>query len=55
MKKDDILITHRFIDYPSGDKETVLGVMLLKNGKGIIMETGVTPMPSKKNQDFMER
>ena len=44
-EKDDIVVTHRFIDFPSGDKEAVLGVMNLKNGKGIRMETGVTPMP----------
>ena len=46
-ENDDNLVTHRFIDFPSGDKEAVLGVMLLKNGKGIKMETGATPMPSK--------
>ena len=45
-ENDDILVTHRFIDFPSGDKEAVMGVMLLKNGKGIRMETGATPMPS---------
>tara|TARA_B110000014_G_C19891271_1_gene461140 strand:+ start:98 stop:424 length:327 start_codon:yes stop_codon:yes gene_type:complete len=45
-ENDDIVVTHRFIDFPSGDKEAVLGVMNLKNGKGIRMETGATPMPS---------
>ena len=45
-ENDDIVVTHRFIDFPSGDKEAVLGVMNLKNGKGIKMETGATPMPS---------
>ena len=44
-ENDDIVVTHRFIDFPSGDKEAVLGVINLKNGKGIRMETGVTPMP----------
>ena len=39
-ENDDIVVTHRFIDFPSGDKEAVLGVMNLKNGKGIRMETG---------------
>ena len=32
-ENEDILVTHRFIDFPSGDKEAVMGVMLLKNGK----------------------
>ena len=45
-ENDDIVVTHRFIDFPSGDKEAVLGVINLKNGKGIRMETGATPMPS---------
>ena len=45
-ENDDIVVTHRFIDFPSGDKEAVLGVMNLKNSKGIKMETGVTPMSS---------
>ena len=34
----------RMDDFPSGDKEAVLAVMSLKNGKGIRMETGATPM-----------
>ena len=45
-ENDDIVVTHRFVDFPSGDKEAVLGVINLKNGKGIRMETGATPMPS---------
>ena len=45
-ENDDILVTHRFINFPSGDKEAVMGVMLLKNGKGARMETGATPRPS---------
>ena len=40
------MVTHRFIDIPSDDKEAVLGVINLKNVKGIRMETGATPMPS---------
>ena len=44
-ENDDIVVTHRFIDFQSGDSEAVLGVMTLKNGKGIKMETGATPMP----------
>jgi hypothetical protein len=45
-ENDDIVVTHRFVDFPSGDKEAVLGVINLKNGKGIRMETGATRMPS---------
>ena len=45
-ENDEILVTHRFINFPSGDKEAVMGVMLLKNGKGIRMETGATPIPA---------
>ena len=44
-ENDDIVVTHRFIDFQSGDREAVLGIMTLKNGKGIKMETGATPMP----------
>ena len=44
-ENDEIVVTHRFVDFQSGDKEAVLGVMTLKNGKGMKMETGVTPMP----------
>ena len=31
----EIVVTHRFIDFQSGDREAVLGVMTLKNGKGM--------------------
>ena len=44
-ENEDIIVTHRFIDFPSGDKEALLSVMSLKNGKAIRMETGTTPMP----------
>ena len=44
-ENDEIVFTHRFVDFQSGDKEAVLGVMTLKNGKGMKMETGATPMP----------
>ena len=43
-ENEDIVVTHRFIDFPNGDKEAVLSVMSLKNSKGIRMETGATPM-----------
>jgi uncharacterized protein DUF4440 len=45
-ENDDILVTHQFIHFPSGDAESVIVVMLLKNGKLLKMETGATPMPS---------
>ena len=45
-ENDDIVVTHRFVDFPSGDKEAVLGVINLNNGKGIRMETGATQMSS---------
>ena len=44
-ENDDIVVTHRFIDFQSGDREAVLGVMNLKNGRGIKIKTGATPMP----------
>ena len=43
-ENDEIVVTHRFIDFQSADREAVLGVMTLKNGKGMKMETGATPM-----------
>ena len=44
-ENDDIVVSHQFIDFPNGDKEAVMIVMLLKNGKAIRMETGATPIP----------
>jgi ketosteroid isomerase-like protein len=45
-ENEDIAVTHQFMDFPSGSKEAVMMVMLLKNGKLIRMETGATPIPS---------
>ena len=45
-ENDDVAVTHQFMDFPSGDTEAVMMVMLLKKGKLIRMETGATPMPS---------
>ena len=45
-ENDDIVVSHQFMDFPSGDKEAVLIVMLLRDGKLVRMETGATPMPS---------
>ncbi len=44
----DILVTHQFIDFPSGDKESVMVIMLLKDGKLTRMETGATPLDETK-------
>ena len=43
-ENDDILVSHQFIHFPSGDAESVIVVMLLKDGKLVRMETGATPM-----------
>ncbi len=45
-ENQDIAVTHQFMDFPSGAKEAVMMVMLLKDGKLIRMETGATPMGS---------
>ncbi|MGI9318195.1 MAG: nuclear transport factor 2 family protein [bacterium] len=45
-ENEDIVVSHQFIDFPSGDIEAVMVVILLSNGKAIRMETGATPMPS---------
>ena len=45
-ENDDVAVSHQIMDFPSGDKEAVLVVMLLKHGKLIRMETGATPLPS---------
>ena len=44
-ENDEVAVSHQHIDFPSGDKEAVMMVMLLRNGKLIRMETGATPMP----------
>ena len=41
---EGILVTHQFIDFPSGDTESVIVVMLLREGKLFRMETGATPI-----------
>lgn len=43
-ENEDVCISHQFIDFPSGDKEAVLVVMLLRGGKLCRMETGATPI-----------
>lgn len=44
-ENEDIVVSHQFMDFQSGDKEAVMVVILLKNGKAVRMETGATPMP----------
>ncbi|SMP16008.1 nuclear transport factor 2 family protein [Shimia sagamensis] len=43
-ENEDVLVTHQFMNFPSGAKESVMVVMLLKDGKLIRMETGATPL-----------
>ncbi len=43
-ENDDITVSHSFMDFQSGDTESVMVVMLLKKGKLIRMETGATPI-----------
>ena len=45
-ENEEIVVTHQFMTFPSGDKEALMGVLLLKNGKGLRMETGATPISS---------
>ena len=45
-ENEDILVTHQFMTFPSGDREAVMVVMLLEDGRLVRMETGATPLPS---------
>ncbi len=45
-ENEDFCVSHQFIDFPSGDTESVMVVMLLKDGKLVRMETGATPLSS---------
>jgi hypothetical protein len=44
FENDDILVTHDFMSYPDDTREAVMGVIMLKDGKIIRMETGATPL-----------
>jgi hypothetical protein len=44
FENDDILVTHDFMSYPDDTREAVMGVIILKDGKIIRMETGATPL-----------
>lgn len=43
-ENEDILVTHQFMTFTNGEKESVMVVMHLKDGKLVRMETGATPM-----------
>ena len=43
-ENDEILVQHNFMSYPDGTKEAVMGVLMLKGGKVIRMETGATSL-----------
>ena len=38
------MISHDFMSYPDGTREAVMGVVTLKDGKIIRMETGATSL-----------
>ena len=44
-ENDEIAVVHQFMEFPSGDKEAVMMVYEIKNGKLFSMETGATPIP----------
>ena len=41
-ENDDILVMHDFMSYPDDTKEAVMGVIMKKDGKIFLMETGAT-------------
>ena len=43
-ENEDIVISHDFMSYPDGTREAVIGVVTLKDGKIIRMETGATSL-----------
>ena len=43
-ENEDIVISHDFMSYPDGTREAVMGVVTLKDGKIIRMETGATSL-----------
>ena len=43
-ENDDVLITHAFVTYGSGDKEALMTVYLKKDGLLWRMETGATQL-----------
>ena len=45
-ENDEVAVSHQFMNFPSGDRESVVMIMLIKDGKLLRMETGATPMPS---------
>ena len=45
-ENDEIAVSHQFMEFPSGDRESLIMVMVLKDGRLVRMETGATPMSS---------
>lgn len=45
-ENDEVAVSHQFMEFPSGDRESLIMVMVLKDGKLVRMETGATPMNS---------
>ena len=46
-ENDEIAVCHQFMEFSSGDKEAVMMVYEIKDGKVFSMETGATPIPEK--------
>ena len=43
-ENDEVAVSHQFMDFPSGDQESLIMVMVLKDGKLTRMETGASPI-----------
>ena len=43
-ENEEIAVVHQFMDYASGDKESLMQVFSIRDGKVTKMETGATPM-----------
>lgn len=43
-ENEEIAVVHQFIDYQSGDKEALMQVFTINEGKVTKMETGATPL-----------
>ena len=46
-ENDEIAVCHQFMEFTSGDKEAVMMVYEIKDGKVFSMETGATPILAK--------
>ena len=43
-ENEEVLVVHRFIDFPDGSREALLMMHTLRNGKIVRTETGATPI-----------